>query len=296
MKTVILFMSPGCGACIQQEQLLQDYFGKDISKIKQVNLDKHSHGFDFVEVTPTWAFPIGGEKYRIHRGAIEPRLLENIINKSSFGRKPNKRKSYFGEKLLDGINNLAYYGKNFPDTKGFNIPNSFYKETEKIWGKGTDTLNAGLGGTRSMKPSSSGDIYSNNFVNNIRMAHPSDQLGTALYINRNCNTLKNPGTVLQSPGMIFDSTNPQIVDNTTGFGKTRRSQFGNLYKQMGPAFEINNQYLIDKDTGRKLYSGARQNELPRPVKGASKTFIDTYPPYNPLVAFGKQKKGKLILI
>jgi hypothetical protein len=108
--------------------------------------------------------------------------------------------------------------------------------------------------------------------------------------------------------MIYNAENPQIVSNTTGFGRrkrsTRRSRFGGLYSQMGPASEIGNQYLIAKDTGNQLYSGERQNETPRPYSVQNEQlYIGQAPDYNPIGAvssfsrFGKKlkenKAGKL---
>jgi hypothetical protein len=286
----ILFISPTCGACVQQKQILNDVLsgqGKS-AVLSQINVDRFPENqFGFIKVTPTWAFPQENQKYLLYEGVIsDPEFIKKITS---------NRNSKFGnaKKLLENINNLDYYGKNFPNNNGFQIPTSFYKSVENTWGRGDDTLNAGLGGTRSLEPSKSGDIYNNNNVNNIRMAHPSDQLGTGLYLNRTCNTLKGNGTNLQSPGMIPDASNPQIVNNTTGFGRNR-SRFGynNLYRQMGPAFEIGNQYLINKNTGNQLYSGARQYETPRPNKVSGDTFIAKAPGYNPNLLFGKKKSTK----
>ena len=287
----ILFMSPNCGACIKQEKILRDYFmsiGKQ-AVIKLINVDRFPGKFKDIQFTPTWAFPQGGDKYKLYPNIIEdPKMIKSV---SSFG----KRRSQFGNEF----NSLAIYGKNFPDNKGFDIPQSYYGTVENIWGKGDDTLNAGIGGTRSLGPDNIGKMYSNAFVNEIRMAPPGTQLETAINLNRACNIDKNPSTMKSSPGMIFDSPNPQIVDNTTGFGRRkRRSRFGNLYSQMGPASEIGNQYLINKDTGNQLYSGARQNETPRPYSIKSSTYIGQAPVYNPIksASFGKKKKSKKVKV
>jgi hypothetical protein len=285
LNKIIVFMSPTCGACVQQKEIMNSYFkGKVPTNISMVNVDRFPDKLNFIEYTPTWAFPQGNETYALKPGVISD--LSNVIK-----RKNNFR---FGaeKKLLPNINNLAVYGKNFPDNKGFDIPNSFYGNVEKVWGTGVNTLDAGVGGSRSLGPGNVGEMYSNGYFNNIRMAHPADQLGTALYLNRNCNTDRKTSTVKEAPGMIFNSPNPQIVDNTTGFGRKRRSRFGGLYSQMGPAFEIGNQYLISKDTGKQLFSGARQNELPRPYSVNNKAeYIGNAPIYNPL-KFGKKKLSK----
>ena len=290
----ILFMSPGCGACIKQEKILRDYFmsiGKH-AVINLINLDRFPGKFKDIQFTPTWAFPQGGDKYKLYPNIIEdPKMIKAV---SSFGRKRSNRRSRFGAELLPNINNLAVYGKNFPNGKGFDIPQSYYGTVENIWGKGDDTLNAGVGGTRSLGPDNIVKMYSNGYFNEIRMAQPADQLGAAINLNRSC----NKSTSLSSPGIIFDSPNPQIVDNTTGFGRRkRRSRFGNLYSQMGPASEIGNQYLINKDTGNQLYSGARQNETPRPYSINNKSiYIGQAPIYNPIksASFGKKKKSKKV--
>jgi len=287
-ESVIMFMSPGCGACQSQKQVLNDYFisqGKT-HKLNVVNVDKYPNKFKYVEVLPTWMFILpGGKTCVMKTGVLPPQEIFGGNPPVKFGR---RRRSMFGEKspLYPGINDLAYYGKNFPNGKGFNIPDSHYQQVESVWGKGDDTLNAGIGGTRSLGPDKISEMYSSGYVNNIRMAHPSDQLGTALYLNRLCNMPKTG-----SAGMVSDSkSGPQIVDMTTGFGRRRRrARFGNLYSQMGPAYEIGNQYLINKNTGNELYSGARQFESPRPDGTGGDLFISKAPKYKPLSKFGKRK-------
>jgi hypothetical protein len=306
-KSPILFMSPSCPACQHQKQIISQW--KSPKTVYTVNVDKFPNDFGFVKSLPTWIFPTGdGLHYRVHPEIIEnPQMLANV----SFGKKPKRklvqpkrkctRRSRFGETaLLPNINDLAYYGKNFPNGGGFNTPDSFSQGIQNVWGTGTDALNAGIGGTRSLGPDNIGEMYSNNYVNNIRMAHPSDQLGSALYLNRTCNIQGNQNSMASAPGMIFDASNPQIVDNTTGFGKkskrklfqpTRKTRFGNLYSQMGPASEIGNQYLINKNTGQQLYSGGRQDELPRPNGIDNKyIYVGQAPVYNPKLSFGKKRK------
>jgi hypothetical protein len=63
---------------------------------------------------------------------------------------------------------------------------------------------------------------------------------------------------------------------------------------MGPASEIGNQYLINKNTGNELYSGARQFESPRPDGTGGDLFISKAPKYNPLSKFGKRSKKALM--
>ena len=285
----VLFISPGCGACSAQEEILKAYFRNRKTDIKIVNLDKYPGKFSFIEFTPTWAFPQGDQKYVLYPNIIkDPKML------NSFSL-TNRRSVRFGAEPAP-LNSLAVYGKNFPDNKGFGIPNSFYRDVQKVWGTGDDTLNAGIGGTRSLGPNNIGEMYSNGYLNNIRMAHPSDQLGTALNLNRSCNKESSNSSSNSSKGLIYDSPNPQIVDNTTGFGKKgrkkslRKNLFGGLYSQMGPAYEIGNQYLKDKDTGKKLFSGARQDDGPRPYAVESDTFIGKADVYKPNLLFGKKVK------
>ena len=296
MENAIFFGSPGCGACKQQEELLR----KNLKgKINYVNVDRFPDRFKFLKVTPTWVFPQGNNTYRIHEGLLNPETF------SAFGKRRG-RKTRFGKEnvpLYPNINDLAVYGKTFPNNKGFEIPPSFYKTVENVWGTGDNTLNAGVGGSRSLGPDNISEMYSNGYFNNIRMAHPSDQLGTALYLNKACNINRNISTVKESPGMIFDSNNPQTVSMTTGFGRKRRGKRnarfgGDLYNQMGPAYEIGNQYLINKDTGKQLFSGARQDEYSRPYSVNNKyTYIGQAAKYNPIgnsqsfPSFGKKKKN-----
>jgi len=298
-KSPILFMSPTCPACIHQKEVLAKYSeatGKPLT-VYTVNIDNFPNDFPFVKSLPTWIFPTGdGKNYK-----VRAEIIENP-NFSFGARKRRGRKSRFGETLLPNINNLAVYGKNFPNGEGFNISESYSNTIEKNWGTGTNALNAGVGGTRSLGPENIGEMYSNEYVNNIRMAHPADQLGTALYLNRSCNTDHKPSTMENSPGMIYNASNPQIVDNNTGFGKRNKrvSRFGKgLYSQMGPAYEIGNQYLINQNTGQQLYSGGRQNDLPRPYGIENKTiYVGQAPLYNPIgdvksFSFGKRVKTKV---
>jgi hypothetical protein len=113
------------------------------------------------------------------------------------------------------------------------------------------------------------------------MAHPSDQLGTALRLNRECNISKGNNTpTFSSPGMIYNSENPQIV----GFG--RKNSFGKLYSQMGPAYS--SQYIMNPDTIRNQYGGGIQNDLPRPQKVNNPDYyIGNFPEYKP-VKFGRK--------
>ena len=261
MKNVppIMFGSSDCIGCITQIKLLTDYFRDKNVSIAYYNLKKHPAPAFIKDrkgsyTMPTWVFPNG----KIHKGMIK--------DKKKFNSLLMKGNS-FGSISVPEIDSLAKYGKNFPGNKGFEIPNSYYQSVESKWGKGGNTLNAGIGGTRSLGPNNIGDMYSNNYVNNIRMTHPSDQLGTALFMNRNCNNNNS----FSSPGLIYDSPNPQVV----GFGK--RNNFGPSY---------GSGYLMKPNTVRDYFGGAVQNNLPRPNKIKGDTYISPFPEYS----FGKKKK------
>jgi hypothetical protein len=299
MNKPILFKAPGCGACVKQDELLHKNFS---GTVYQINVDKFPGQFQFIQFTPTWAIPLGNDKYRLHSEIVEtPEELQRL---SSFGKTKKRkykvnRRTHFGE---TPVNSLAVYGKNFPDNQGFKTTDSFYKSVENVWGKGNDTLNAGFGPTRALSPDKVNDVFSTNNFNNIRMARPNDDLGAVIGLNRSCNTMKNPPTMASSPGLVTGSGNPQIVDNTTGtqFGRRkRRSRFGDkgLYSQMGPASEIGNQYLMGKNTVQGLYGGATQFEGPRPHGIQSNTFLGQAKLYSSgsgkTVAFGKKRKTGL---
>ena len=59
---------------------------------------------------------------------------------------------------------------------------------------------------------------------------------------------------------------------------------------MGPAYELNNEYLMDKDTVARLYGGALQYNEPKPISITNKKlFIGNQKEYTPL------KKGNLLI-
>jgi hypothetical protein len=296
MNKAILFKQDGCGACTTQDEFLRKNFR---GTIHQINLSKFPGQFEFIEFTPTWAIPLGNDQYKLHSEIVEtPEELQRVsqFGKSRKAKRSKSRRTGFGQTLLPGINNLSVYGKNFPDNQGFKTTDSFYKTIENTWGKGTDTLNAGIGGSRSLGPGNVNQMYTSGYLNDIRMAHPSDQLGTAINLNRTCNTMNQRSTMSSSTGLVTQTGNPQIVDNTTGtkFGRKRRSRFGGLYRQMGPASEIGNQFLLGKNTVQGLYGGATQFEGPRPQGIQGNTFLAQAKLYSSgsgkTVQFGKRVK------
>ena len=262
-KNPVMFGSSDCKACLMQIKLLMDYFGDRDVSIAYYDLSKYPAP-DFLKKNgsvsmPTWVFPNGSTSGL-------------IMDKKKFNSLLMKRKTAFGS-CLNNIDSLAKCGKNFPDNKSFEIPTSYMQSVQSKWGKGDDTLNAGIGGTRSLGPNKIGEFLSNNYFNDIRMAHPSDQLGTSLFMNRNC----NQSSSFKSPGLIYDSKNPQVV----GFGRKTR---------FGPAY--NKGYLMKKDTVRDYFGGGIQNNLPRPNKVKGDTYISTYPEYK----FGKVGEGSVLSI
>jgi hypothetical protein len=291
-----MFGSSDCPACLSQVKILMDHFGNkkglnivyyDLKANKAPNFIKKNKQV----MMPTWVDTDG----KIIRGVItDKKKLNTLVTKGKFS---------FG---VPEVGTLAKYGKNFPDYKGFDIPPSFMQDTEKVWGKGDDTLRAGMLG-RDMDPSKVTDtVLSNDYFYGPRMAQPAGQLGTMLGLNQKCNIIQNGNNVY---GMIYNSANPQTVG--PGFGKKRKtvkkgvkktvkktvkrkSRFGDeLYQQMGPAYAPG--YLVNKNTGRDLYNGGIQNNLPRPYKVQNdKIFIGQAPVYNPIKSldFGRKRKGK----
>jgi hypothetical protein len=289
-KVPILFTSKTCGACKNQLDLISKHFkGKSNTFINIIDVDKHN--IPFIQYTPTWYIPNKNGGYSVYDSVINnPKDFDKLVSKgSAFGKKTRKTRFGNDDSYLPQLGTWEKYGKNFPNGKGFNIPSSFSNEIEKTWGTGKDALNSGLLG-RDQGPGNFNNVLSNQYVNGIRMAQPGGQLETALNLNRNCNQKVST----ESPGLIFNSPNPQIVPMS--FGK--RSKFGNsyLYAQMGKAYS--SQYIKDPDTVKKLYGGALTDNLPRPDKVQNKNiFIGQAPPYNPLNKFGKKaKKAKKVKV
>jgi glutaredoxin len=273
----VMFGDSSCPACMAQIKMLMDKYPNE--KIIYYDLSKYDAPQFITDrdgsiSMPTWVFPDG----KIHRGVIKD--LSKLIKKrqSAFG------KCTAGDGTVPVLDSLVQCGKNFPGGEGNLIPNSFSQTIKEKWG--TDYLNAGIGGFRSLGPNSNDTYYSNNYFNDIRMAHPSDQLGTSLALNRTCNQMKsNVGD--NTYGLIYNSPNPQIV----GFGrkapckKNRKNNFGYLYNQMGNAYA--NAPLVSWNTVRGLYGGGIQNDLPRPRSVQNKDiFIGQVNDYNPIKSNG----------
>jgi hypothetical protein len=321
-EKAIMFGDSNCKFCLLQIKLLENHFGKGVKNrvIDYYDLQRFPAPSFIVKngnvQTPTWLLP----NNKLHFGVIkDPKMFESITKKSSFGKKkrtkvavkrkktPVKRKivvpvckngvcplrkSKFGQCLQSSsvpqIDSLVQCGKNFPNGKGFDVPNSWSNEIKQKWGDDNYLTSGSLG--RELGPGNTGSAFSNNYFNDIRMARPNDDLGTALGLNRSCNIYKGTNNNLESPGLIYNSKNPQIV----GFGRKKKSNFGTsyLYSQMGPAY--GSQYIVGKNTVKSLYGGALQNEAPRPQKVQNQnTFIGQAKEYNPISNFGKKKKVSL---
>jgi hypothetical protein len=302
-KEAIFFGDSRCPACQAQVKILDDHYKKkgtamevmycDLGKIKPPKqiLDK-----DGSYATPTWYFP----NNPLIKGVISPAQFEKNLKN---GKRPwrfgeNKTAAQLTFESIPQINSLVKYGKNFPNGKGFEINNSWTDVTKKIWGK--DITNSGTLG-REFGPKGVDKIYTDKYLNNIRMAVPGGDLETTLSLNRECNIVNKPESKTNSVGLIFDSKNQQIVP-MNNFGR-KKNKFGNLYNQMGPAFERGNQYLVDPLTVTNLYGGATQNEPPRPGKvnnplsyiGQAKEYkpLEYYPSLNKPTNFKNKRVSKI---
>ena len=217
--------------------------------------------------------------------------------KRTVKRKVKRKTNRFGD-MIPQINTLQKYGKNFPDNQGFNVGLSFAENMTKKWG---DPLLSGTVG-REFGPGNVDKIYKNDYYNGIRMIQPGNDLETAISLNRTANMYNKNGNsypVTYSPGLIYDSKNPQIVSmNAFGrrknhsFGKKKRtSRFGGLYSQMGPVPHSN--YLMDKTFFNNKYAGGGQGGPVAPNKVQNnKIFIGQSKEYSPIksiTSFGKKK-------
>lgn len=262
----------GCGACKMQDKLLKKrfksghYLHRHIGPRTKIAIK--------INALPTWYIPTGNGHGYLREGVIDGNgkiKLKNLLEKKT---KRGKLKQFsFGDSNYE-VDTLKKYGRNFPDGQDFKIPDSFSNEIQQKW---KDPLLSGTLG-REFGPGNTDKIYSNNYFNEIRMARPGGDLDTTLNLNRSCNTiLPSPSgskPILNNPGMIYNSPNPQISQ----FGKKKKNRFGQgLYQQMGQT-PIKNYLLNTTD-----YSGGRQNEPTKPYKiDNPNLFINTSPVYNPL--------------
>jgi hypothetical protein len=159
---------------------------------------------------------------------------------------------------------LAQYGKNFPNGKGMDIPNSWEQNTKDVWGKDT-TASATVGNT--FGPGNNGQALTAKEFHQPRMSIPGGPLDAFQMLNARCNQAKSNDPMLH-PGTFPESTN---------FGKRRRTgrkaRFGNLYTQMGPAYGGSNQITP--------YGGGKTVDSETPGFGSG-TWVGSAKPYNPL--------------
>jgi hypothetical protein len=276
-----MFGSLQCPACVAQKQVLHDHCVKKGIKFEYFfyDLDRNSTP---LFLRNTQYIPVWYIKGKLIQGLIPPEKLLNLA----------KSKNAFGSSdWLPSQSSLRDYEKGnglFPNGKGFDIPPSWEQQMKKEWGNST-YLNSGKF-QRGLGPGADfNQIYKSDYFHQPRMSRPGDDYDTAMYFNEQCNVLsqKNPDDV---PGFFSNSTSGGISPSTM-FGRKKRTKskktvrFGdNLYSQMGPAYEINNDYLMCKNTVKNLRGGATQSELPKVQ-------------YNPLEifessSFGKKKKKK----
>jgi len=294
MSAIMFGDIDGCGACAMQDKLLKEKFKNGHYLYINVNKNKYASALLKNRGIPTWYTPKTSDGYGILRSGViknvTEKLLENghvekkwVIKPRLNKKKIIKQKFQFGNTIPE-IGTLAKYGRNFPDKKEFQIPDSWTNEITNKWG---NPLNSGTLG-REFGPGGTDKIYSNNYYNDIRMAYPGGDLDTTLNLNRTCNQydpVHTQGTpvgaidypVLNTAGMIYNSPNPQI----TSFGKRRRPRFGDLYSQMGPVPASN--YLLNNNTFNNMYAGGGQGGPPRPYKGDNqKLYINSSPVYYPV--------------
>ena len=267
--SVILFGSSNCPACIAQVKILNDYFLgiKKPLNIKYYDLNTKKPPQFLLNPKgnysmPTWYFPKDGI---LIEGIVTPKKFVTLSGKkNAFGNLKTASEINFTNNNSEMIKNsipqigvLAKYGKNFPNGKGFEINNSWTNSMKDKWG---NIINSGTLG-REFGPGNTDKIYSTNYLNDIRMAYPGGDLSETLYSNRNCNIVNNPVAATKTAGLLYDSKNLQL--SVSNFGNNNNKNF---YSQMGPAFERNNKYLVNKDTVVKLHGGATQGMHKRPSK------------------------------
>jgi hypothetical protein len=293
----------GCGACQIQDSILKKNGKGHFLYIDVHKLRKYPALSNKIKVMPTWYIPTGNGSGKLHEGVIR-RNLNSLLERKTVKKTVKRRTVRFGESSSDipQIGTLAKYGKNFPDGAGFQPGTSFMNVITQKWG---NPLLAGTLG-REFGPGGTDQIYSNEYLNNIRMAYPGGDLDTTLNLNRSCNMYNpvpspsggNADPVVNSAGMIYNSQNPQIV-NMTSFGKRRnprRNLFGNLYAQMGPTPE--KQYLLNRNTFNSIYAGGGQGEPPRPRQVSNQNYYigqaREYYPVQSSTGFGRFKKSSLV--
>jgi len=302
----IMFGNSKCPACLAQFKMINDHYNSMGRKrnISYYDLEQFAAPYfllnpDGSYAMPAWYLPTTSRSKsgKIHTGLIKntkkfnqltQRPTASPIKTTNLSRNPGGA-SNFGLIKTPPIGTLKRYGKNFPDGKGVNIGQSFDNKITKKWGKGVYKLRAGTLG-REFGPKKFDKVYGNNYYNGLRMAVPGGDLDTLLNNNRTCNIQRNRRSKLNSPGLIYNSKNPQIV-GFNNFGTQNLYGDQNLYYQMGPPYgHRGSNYLVKKDTVRRLYGGAIQRPQKRPGKvGGNLTYLTrnrkVYNPINPNLMF-----------
>lgn len=294
----------GCIYCEQQDEILKS---QTSGRYNYIHSPLNKPALKAVNVIPTWYIPTGNKCGVLRPGQIRSTITVNkkkITLKDLTSVKPRKQLSYFkkrglsfGDIATPPIDTLAVHGKNFDDGDLFHVNKSWQNVIQDRWG---DVLDSGTLG-REFGPYKTGEIYTNNYVNNIRMAYPGGDLDTAINNNRNCGIVSNTNVstagfpVTKEQGLIFNSKNPQIV-TATSFGKRKaRSRFGNLYSQMGPAYGP--QYLMGKNYFDNAFAGGGFGAQGKPSQGSNQElFVNKFPPYDRLNSkFGEKSKKKPVV-
>jgi len=353
-NSAIIVSADDCGACDEQKRIIKNYFRGRNTKIPFINVDKNNGNVpkeikdsDGSFSTPTFIlYNKGEDKIKILPGVTDdPDILELLYTgNSNFGKrkpvkskkpvkakKPVKQRVRFGniQNVIPQLDTLAIYGKNFPDGKGFQIPNSYITDNLKNFNNSDSVLAASMMGISNQKDLD--NILNNSNYNIPRQVSPNDPLGAMQYLNRTCNIARAPSTMIESPGLIYDSKNQLTVPMTT-FGKRKKvckeiknckstktckskkkcktvkkckerktckkTMFGSkLYNQMGDAYE--NAPLNNWDTVKNLYGGGIQDNLKRPLGVNTDLYIGGFPTYNP-IKFGRKikkiKEGSVLTI
>lgn len=177
---------------------------------------------------------------------------------------PYVRISQFGYSMPP-IAPLAEYGRNFPNGKGMQIPDSWEQNIKNTWGNDATTSST-VGSV--FGPGKNADALSATYFHGPRMSIPGGPLETYMMLNSRCNQSKASDPMLV-PGQFPESTN---------FGKRRtkrRVRFGTngLYGQMGPAYGGSNKITS--------YGGGTQVDEVFPSMNKS-TWVGGATKYDPL--------------
>jgi hypothetical protein len=109
-----------CEYCKQQDHLLKQKFNSGNYLYKKVTMGKRLKNGMKINAIPTWYIPTGNGQGILHEGIIkDKKKLKTLLE---------KRNSSFGY-VIPQIGTLTKYGKNFPDSQGFNTTDNFTTAT-----------------------------------------------------------------------------------------------------------------------------------------------------------------------